>query len=293
MLQVVEYTPKTCFQPFGEMVSDARRAGDADPNKKLVAETMKLIGNSGYGKTVTNKAKHKDIKYCLESAACHFINDTHFYRLDPIDKDETTYEVNLHKKKIRYDLPHTIGFFVYQYAKLRMLQFYFDFLMKFVEPSDFQYVEMDTDSAYVALSGKTLQELVKPELRAQYEEEKHHWFPREDTAEHAAYDKRTPGLFKIEWEGNGFVGLCSKSYYCFGETDKCSSKGLNKRQNELTKDNFLQVLQTTKPGEGINRGFRTLGTTMVTYAQKKDALSYFYPKRKVLPDGVTTEPLGI
>jgi hypothetical protein len=29
--QVVEYTPAACFQKFGENISDARRAGDADP----------------------------------------------------------------------------------------------------------------------------------------------------------------------------------------------------------------------------------------------------------------------
>ena len=32
---------------------------------------------------------------------------------------------------------------------------------------------------------------------------------------------------------------------------------------------------------------------MCTYVQEKDALSYFYPKRKVLNDGVTTIPLDI
>jgi hypothetical protein len=37
--QVVEYTPANCFQKFGEQVSEARRAGDADPEKKIVAET--------------------------------------------------------------------------------------------------------------------------------------------------------------------------------------------------------------------------------------------------------------
>jgi hypothetical protein len=55
--QVVEYTPATCFQKFGEQVSEARRAGDADPEKKIVAETRKLDGNSSYGKTVTNKER--------------------------------------------------------------------------------------------------------------------------------------------------------------------------------------------------------------------------------------------
>ena len=41
--QVVEYTPVPCFQPFGEDVSDARRAGDVDPNKAIIADTMKLV----------------------------------------------------------------------------------------------------------------------------------------------------------------------------------------------------------------------------------------------------------
>ena len=38
--QVVEYTPVPCFQPFGEAVSDARRAGDVDPNKATIADSI-------------------------------------------------------------------------------------------------------------------------------------------------------------------------------------------------------------------------------------------------------------
>ena len=30
--QVVEFTPEPCFKPFGDAVSDARRASDADPS---------------------------------------------------------------------------------------------------------------------------------------------------------------------------------------------------------------------------------------------------------------------
>ena len=41
--QVVEFTPKPCFKPFGDSVSDARRAGDADPRKAIIADTMKLV----------------------------------------------------------------------------------------------------------------------------------------------------------------------------------------------------------------------------------------------------------
>ena len=62
--QVLQYWPDSCFAQFGEDVSNARRAGDRDPDKAVIADTMKLLGNSGYGKTVTNKQKHRDVKYC-------------------------------------------------------------------------------------------------------------------------------------------------------------------------------------------------------------------------------------
>ena len=41
--QVIEFTPKPCFKQFGDAVSDARRAGDADPTKSIIADTMKLV----------------------------------------------------------------------------------------------------------------------------------------------------------------------------------------------------------------------------------------------------------
>ena len=35
--QVIEYTPKPCFKPFGDAVSSARRTGDANPSKAIIA----------------------------------------------------------------------------------------------------------------------------------------------------------------------------------------------------------------------------------------------------------------
>ena len=39
--QVIEYEPNPCFQRFGESVSAARRARDEDPDKAIIADTMK------------------------------------------------------------------------------------------------------------------------------------------------------------------------------------------------------------------------------------------------------------
>ncbi|KXJ16371.1 hypothetical protein AC249_AIPGENE6507 [Exaiptasia diaphana] len=140
--QVVEYTPKACFKPFGEAVSDARRAGDADPNKAIIPDTMKLVGNSSYGKTITDQERHREIKFCSDTKASRLVNTPFFRQIDEIDKNT--------------------------------------------------------------------------------------------------------------WEGQGIVGLCSKTYYCFGSSDKFSCKGLNKKCNEITKDKYLNVLRTKQSASNVN-----------------------------------------
>ena len=84
------------------------------------------------------------------------------------------------------DNPIQIGCAVYLLAKLRMLQFYYDCLDKYVDRSDFQYIEMDTDSAYLAFSATKLDDVIRPEMKEEYEKDKYNWFPDERTKESKA-----------------------------------------------------------------------------------------------------------
>ena len=70
-----------------------------------------------------------------------------------------------------------------------------------------------------------------------------------------AYHKRIRVLFNIEWEGNRFIGLCSKTCYCFGPTTKFSIKGLNKKHNLKKTVEIMEVVQNRRSGDGKNRGF--------------------------------------
>ena len=54
---VGEYIPKGAFNSFMMQVTQARLDADCDNDKAVMAETMKLIGNSSYGKLITKK-KH-------------------------------------------------------------------------------------------------------------------------------------------------------------------------------------------------------------------------------------------
>ena len=218
--EFIEYYPSKCFEQFGLNVSEARRAGDSEPSKAVLAESQKLHGNSSCGKCLTNKQKHREAHYCNRSEVSKLINSRVFHRLNVITDD--LYEVECLKKSVKEDLPLQISYFVYGYAKLRMLEFYFDFLLHFIDRQDFQCVQSDTDSLYMTFSGGTLADCVKPHMRREYFENLHHWLPLDVCDRHRAddvetqctgkpwspqqccidqfkYDRRTPMLFKQEW----------------------------------------------------------------------------------------------
>ena len=60
------------------------------------------------------------------------------------DISDNTREVTALPKTIVYDHPVQIWFMVYQYAKMKILSFYYDILVKFIDKRDFEMCEMDT-----------------------------------------------------------------------------------------------------------------------------------------------------
>ena len=109
--QLVEYHPRALFKDFGESVSQARREGDADPDKKILADTSKLIGNSCYGKTIVNKDKHREVQYVAgHSEASDLISSPRFESLadlgildfdcDNSDELGGFYEVSMFKNQV-------------------------------------------------------------------------------------------------------------------------------------------------------------------------------------------------
>ena len=164
---VVEYIPNAVFNSFMTQVTQARLDGDHDNDKVLIAETMKLIGNSSYGKLITNKEKHHDIVYANESEIGIEIMDEHFFNLTELP--DGYYKVQKTEKKINLDLPIHHGVFILNYAKLQMLEFYYDFLDYYLHREDFEVLEMDTDSNYLGITAENLEDLINPELCKEFE----------------------------------------------------------------------------------------------------------------------------
>ena len=314
--QVVEYKKQKCFKDFRDRVSDARRRGDHDPDLEVEAATMKLIGNSGYGSLIMDQTKHQNIKYCQsQHEASLMVNSPHFRKLTELPKD--IFEMEMSKKTIQLNLPIQLGFFILQYAKLRMLEFYYDFVDFYIDRSDFMYLEMDTDSAYFAISSVELDNIIRPGLKQHFYSNLYKWMPSEHCQNHLhdfvtsklnksafhqhqcckqreTYDKRTPGLFKLEATGDEMICLCSKTYILVNKgATKFSCKGINKNRVCNAHSIFSNVLKTKESHSVINRGFRVKDNQIFTYEQARAGFGYFYCKRKLLNDGIQTEPLDI
>ena len=280
------------FKGFMDKVSDERRKGDIELKYAIIAEMWKTVGNSAFGRTGMNKSKHKTVKYCNEMQFNRKKYDNFYYDANVYND---VYEVFSIKKKVKQNIPIQVASSIYNDSKKRMLEFCYDCVDKYLDRSDYQYMEMDTDSAYIALAGD-FEDLVKPELKEDFYKNYHKWFPRKDTEENAAYDKRTPCLFKIEFEGIAMVALCSKMYYVVGYgKDKFSCKGMQHCNNKV-RTSFLaykDVLNSGKHNKCTNRGFRFINKEIVTYQTSKIGLSNIYVKGVVMDDGDHIRPLDI
>ena len=87
-----------------------------------------------------------------------------------------------------------------------MLEFYYDFLYKYFSRQDFDLCYLDTDSFYSAMSGDSLDEIFKPEMKKAYKTDKKNWLATDK------FSERTSGLFKPEFVGTIGVWLIAKCY---------------------------------------------------------------------------------
>ena len=236
------------------------------------------------------------------------------------------YEVSSKKKCVNIDNVLQIAYFVYANAKVIMLNFVYRFIDVYFSRENYELGHTDTDSLYLAFAQTehgNFEDLVKPHLRRLYFENRGKFLPSEvcqDTFCHQhyvnartektpwvqppccaaaeLYDKRTPGLFKTEYEGDEVCFLNPKTYCCTGEHgDKMGCKGVVKQLNPLKISDFKRVLfdRGDRGNKHLvkNSGFRMVDGKMRTEVQYKYALSGAFIKRIVLDDKVHTKPLAL
>ena len=147
---------------------------------------------------------------------------------------------------------------------------------------------MDTDSMYMAISDKNFDNIIKTEMGEEYFNGR----GKEKSLSTSKYHDKTPGLFKLEFDGIRMIALSSKCYYAEDENGKVkySCKGTIHRQNEMGWDRYMSALKGSMD-MAQNTGFRVNDNQIVTYTQIKKGLNGYYDKRRVDEDGIHTYPL--
>ena len=182
----LSYRASRPFKWFPEEVSNARRQADEDPDKKQLGDTAKLKGNIFYGKMIENLLRHVRTMFSNDEKTINAAFRSPFF--NDFEEIGDAYEVCLKKRQINITRPYQCGISAYQLAKLRILEFYYDFLDKFIDRRDFEFLQMNTDSFYFAMSANDLDDIIRPELRDLYAKEKSKWLVTDK------YSKRVPGL---------------------------------------------------------------------------------------------------
>ena len=268
---------------------------------------MKFLANSSYGYQIMDRSRHTVTNYLNDEKTHSAINKKLFKRLNFIT--DQLYEIELVKSNIEHREPIIVGFFILQYAELRMLELYYNFFKKFCDTEKYKELEMDTDSRNLALSEENLEDIVLPEKRNEWEAIRSqdctdsftvnttgNFFPTTCRSAHEKQNKREPGLFKKEFRCSEMLCLCSKTCCCYDRKSNkynFTSKGLNKRTLEDCGDGpmskYRKVLEEAVNVTSTNRGFRTMKHSVATYEQTRKGLCCFYRKRRVEEDGIHTK----
>ena len=94
--EVVEYNGKSVFGWFMNEISDERRMADLNPDFEIRGLIAKLMGNSGYGRTVMNPYLHTNIRFVSEENIPGHVASPFFKNITELNDD--VYEVEKKKK---------------------------------------------------------------------------------------------------------------------------------------------------------------------------------------------------
>lgn len=281
-----------------------------------------IFQNYCYGKTCQNPDNHKNVHIVSEASARAAVSKPTFESCEGIGND--IFEITTKKSNVHHKTCLQVAGSVYATAKYHMLSFLYEYFYPCMDLNKIELSFSDTDSLAFSLSEDNFEMCLLPEKKQFFYENWHKWFPRQACSEHykkwldlkcssenyvefeqqkcckdcTQYDQRTLFLFKKELENiDCFVSLCAKTYICISKFFdlKISSKGLQKNRNadRLQIMNFLNVLSEQRDMYGLNRGFRYVTQVhgMTSYKELRRGLPFYYQKRNVLEDCISTEPL--
>ena len=309
--RVISFNQSTWLKKYIDLNTELRQKAKNDFEKDF----FKLMNNSVFGKMMEDVLKRCNYQLLTQSQS-HKIP-----RMFNIQNRTTIGEnlILLHKtpQEVILDKPIYVGFSILELSKLHMYKFHYGFMMKKYGPEKCKLNMTDTDSFCYWVETQDIYKDFSHHLElfdiSETENVNNPLYKiKQDILNNNALSKaekinllgqKVIGRFKCETKGypiEGFIGLRSKMYYCYYNTDdgihdKFATKGIPKKVSKKLKWNFWKERlfdETEIPHMIEFYGIKSKGHKVTTDKCCKKGLSNTDDKGYTLDDGITTLAYG-
>ena len=113
---------------------------------KQLGDTFKFLGNSHHGKMIEDLLKQLITIFTKSTNSVEKAFGSPYFK--SLEEIGDVYEIRQRKPLVIMDRPYQCGIAVYQLAKLRMLECYYDFIHQYFDRQDFELLLMDIASLH-------------------------------------------------------------------------------------------------------------------------------------------------
>ena len=273
--KILEFKHEAIFKNYIEYLYSKKKQYSLE-KKKSFELIYKILMNSFYGSTLTDKTRFRDIRICTSKRQALKLTKLPTYvSMNPIN--ENLVIVELSKKKCIFDSPIMIGSEVLFNSKCNLYNYMYNIIPELFGRENITYSFRDTDSITYKIKNCSYENYLKTL------EENPHLF------------KKELGLMENEIDENihEIISLRSKCYSILTVNDnikKAKSIGKNYCKKFHTHDYFKKILfNEVKQRKAEYYKISLKDGKLITEHQSKDDINNFNDKRFVI-DNLTSKP---
>ena len=271
--KILEFKHESIFKNYIEYLYSKKKEYSLE-KKKSFELIYKILMNSFYGSTLTDKTRFRDIRICTSKRqALKLTKLPIFVSMNPIN--ENLIIIELSKKKCVFDSPIMIGSEVLFNSKCNLYNYMYNIIPKLFGRENIKYSFRDTDSITYKIKNCPYEKYLKTL------EENPHLF------------KKELGLMENEVDENihEIISLRSKCYSILTVNDnikKAKSIGKNYCKKFHTHDYFKKILfNELKMKKAKYFKISLKDGKLITELQEKDDISNFNDKRFMIDNFIS------
>ena len=267
--KILEFKYEAIFKNYIEFLYSKKKEYALE-NKNSMELCFKIMMNSFYGATLTDKTKFKDIKICTtKSQALKLTKKPNFNSFNIINKNLVIIEMS--KNKSVFDSPILIGSQILFNSKCNLYNYMYNIIPKLFGRKNITYSLRDTDSIIYKIKNCSHKKYL------------------ETLKNNKKYFNKELGLMENEIKENinEVISLMSKCYsiQTVNDKNKIKSKGMSKNYSEKnhTHKYFKKVLfNEINNNKAVFYRISLKNGKLTTQLQLKDDINNFNDKRHMI-----------